>query len=275
MGQHDTPISFTNFNPLCKDHNVVFTPYLATEDADTMDVIFRGSDAEVEAFTKHWETDGQGLMAQNGLDAGIKLRPNLADLKEIGPNFDARWKSYFEGAPDKPVMWLGTFSTYAGNYPLPGVTALRKYFSAVYYVEYPVSTGHVHISNGLDPYGKLDFEPGYLNDATDIGILRWGYKKGREFARRMGVYRGEYVPGHPTFPDGSKATPQTYAKPVPVLTPDIDYSVEDDRAIDEYHRRADCSIAPSNVSANTYNTALAIGEKAALIISQDLGILGV
>jgi len=35
---------------------------------------------------------------------------------------------------------------------------------------------------------------------------------------------------------------------------------------------ADLSIAPSNVNANTYSTTLAIAEKAAIIIAQDLGI---
>jgi len=38
---------------------------------------------------------------------------------------------------------------------------------------------------------------------------------------------------------------------------------------------AECSISPDNVGANTYNTALAIGEKAAVIIAEDLGIKGV
>ena len=38
---------------------------------------------------------------------------------------------------------------------------------------------------------------------------------------------------------------------------------------------SDCSIAPGNVGANTYNTAIAIGEKAAVIIAEDLGIKGV
>ena len=37
---------------------------------------------------------------------------------------------------------------------------------------------------------------------------------------------------------------------------------------------SDCSIAPGNVGANTYNTAIAIGEKAAVIIAEDLGIKG-
>jgi alcohol oxidase len=37
----------------------------------------------------------------------------------------------------------------------------------------------------------------------------------------------------------------------------------------------DLSIAPSNVAANTYSTALVIGEKAAVIIAEELGIEGV
>jgi len=37
----------------------------------------------------------------------------------------------------------------------------------------------------------------------------------------------------------------------------------------------DISILPENVGSNTYNTAIAIGEKAAVIIAQDLGIAGV
>jgi alcohol oxidase len=38
---------------------------------------------------------------------------------------------------------------------------------------------------------------------------------------------------------------------------------------------ADLSICPANVAANTYSTALVIGEKAAVIIAEELGIKGV
>jgi len=38
---------------------------------------------------------------------------------------------------------------------------------------------------------------------------------------------------------------------------------------------ADLSICPSNVGANTYSTALVIGEKAAVIIAEELGIKGI
>ncbi|KAG5649963.1 hypothetical protein H0H81_001310 [Sphagnurus paluster] len=291
------------------DHNLIFAPYIASEDADTLDDLFSGKDEELEPYATRWEKDGGGLMRHNGIDAGIKMRPNAEDLREIGPEFQPRWSAYFANAPDKPVAWIGTLAAYAGGNP---TVPRGKYFSFGYYTEYPFSVGRVHITSGLDAYGKLDFEPGYLDHIYDMGVLRWGYKKSREFARRMDCYRGELKIGHPVFPAGSKAKTDESAKPVPIDAPDIEYSAEDNKAIDEFHRGnvqtswhsigtcamkpreeggvvdanlnvygtvnlkvADCSIAPANVSANTYNTALAIGEKAAVIIAKELGISGV
>lgn len=37
----------------------------------------------------------------------------------------------------------------------------------------------------------------------------------------------------------------------------------------------DMSICPGNVGSNTYSTAVTVGEKAALIIAEELGIKGV
>jgi alcohol oxidase len=67
-------------------------------------------------------------------------------------------------------------------------------------------------------------------------VLRWGYKKGREIARRMASYRGEFEPGHPRFPQGSQAATGASTGPVDVSSPDIIYSTEDNQAIDTYHR---------------------------------------
>jgi hypothetical protein len=50
------------------------------------------------------------LQITSAVDAGIKIRPNEADLREIGPDFERRWKEYFADAQDKPVMWLGPFT---------------------------------------------------------------------------------------------------------------------------------------------------------------------
>ena len=40
----------------------------------------------------------------------------------------------------------------------------------------------------------------------------------------------------------------------------------------DLNKISDMSICPENVGANTYNTALAIGAKAAVLIAEDLGL---
>lgn len=133
----------------------------------------------------------------------------------------------------------------------------------------------------------------------------------REIARRLPYYAGELELGHPKFPSGSAAAlepgPITNAEQIK----DIEYSAEDDKAIDEWIRGnlsttwhslgtckmaprekggvvdgslnvygtvglkiADLSMVPENVGANTNNTALAVGEKAAVIIARELGVKG-
>ncbi|KAG6826163.1 hypothetical protein H0H92_000913 [Tricholoma furcatifolium] len=205
------------------DHNTKFVPYFASDDADTLDTIFRGVEDEVKP-----------LSVISGLDAGIRLRPTEKDLKDLGPDFEETWKNYFENAPDKPIMFLGTLAAFVGA---PPAAPRRKYFSCAVFTGYPVSRGRVHIGSGLDPYGKLDFETGFLNHPADLCVLRWVYKKGRELARRMRCYRGEYAPAHPEFPKDSKAAADIATGPVDVAAPDIEYSAEDDKAIDDYYRK--------------------------------------
>jgi len=201
-----------------------------------------------------------------------------------------------------------SFACYFGKSLKP----LGKIFNVTYFSGYPVSVGRVHITSGLDPYGKLNLESGYLDDPADLVILRWAYKHAREIGRRMEFYRGDLQLGHPTFAEGSQAVTQLANAPAEISASKIVYSKEDDHAIDEFHRRtvesmahpngtcamkpreqggvvdarlnvygvqnlkiADCSITPANVGANTYNTAIAIGEKAAVIIAKDLDIKGV
>jgi hypothetical protein len=71
--------------------------------------------------------------------------------------------------------------------------------------------------------------------AADLAVLRWGYKRSRELARRMRYYRGEFVAKHPTFGEDSQASCKQ-AMPVDVTAPDILYTEEDDKAIDAYSR---------------------------------------
>jgi alcohol oxidase len=127
------------------DHHASVMPFLASEDADTL--ILREEEAQLERMSNFAETRHIRLICQSsfrvavgsewqgfdvpqveptvnllnhlsstlfslisGFDAGIKIRPNEKDLKDIGPAFEERWKSYFADARDKPVMWIGTLA---------------------------------------------------------------------------------------------------------------------------------------------------------------------
>ena len=53
----------------------------------------------------------------------------------------------------------------------------------------------------------------------------------------MPVYRGEFVTDHPNFPKDSKVKNNAVATPVDATAPAIEYTSEDDKAIDDYHRQ--------------------------------------
>lgn len=65
-----------------------------------------------------------------------------------------------------------------------------------------------------------------------MAVLRWAYKKTREYARRFKFYRGEVQASHPLFSSTSQAAAhQNATGPVAVSAPDIVYTAEDDRKI--------------------------------------------
>ncbi|KAI0643101.1 alcohol oxidase-like protein [Trametes meyenii] len=288
------------------DHQLVLTPYIAAESMHTLDVIVENNEAEIQKWTKQWKENGTGLLATNGLEAGIKIRPSKTDLDVIGDAFRKRWLDYYAPAPDKPVLWIAAGSLLAGN--RPNVYG-AKYYTVAWYLEHPASIGYSHITSADDPESPLNFHPGYLDSPEDMALHKWGYKRTREYARRLKSYRGEVAMRHPAFSPTSKVAVGPHDGPVSVTAPDLEYSSEDEKALEEYIKRAvttawhsmgtcamkrreengvvdsrlnvhgvrnlkvvDLSICPGNVAANTYSTAVVIGEKAALIVAQDLGI---
>ncbi|KAI0712761.1 alcohol oxidase-like protein [Cerioporus squamosus] len=289
-----------------QDHQVIFAPYVAAEGTQTLDGIVTDNEAEVKKWTEQWKANGTGLMANNGIDSGIKLRPFKKDLDVIGDDFRKRWLEYYAPAPDKAVIWLGSVALYQGD---RSKVPVDKAFSIGWFLYHPVVIGKLHITSGEDVDAPLDFYTGYLDDPADMALHKWGYKLSREFARRMPSYRGEVIGGHPNFSEGSKAVARLHDRPVPVSEPDIEYTAEDEKALEDYVRQTvstawhalgtcamkprkdygvvdsrlnvygveglkivDMSICPGNVAANTYSTAVVVGEKAAAIIGQDLGV---
>ncbi|KAG1773973.1 hypothetical protein EDD22DRAFT_965233 [Suillus occidentalis] len=289
------------------DHDVVLVPYLAADEVVTMDPLWRGEESATKDALAQWTSNGKSLIASNGVDAKIKWRPDSDELKAMGSAFQPRWNEFFRDRPDKCVAIFSLIAGYIG--PLFGTIPPRNYMMAAYFTLYPASAGSVHIK--MDKNGKeaLDFTTGFLDDPSDIVPINFAYKKMREIYRRMPSYRGELAEAHPKFPEGSAAACGEASGPVDLNAPDIIYTAEDDAAIEKYHRDcvqttwhslgtcamkpraeqgvvdarlnvygvtnlkvADMSIVPKNVGTNTYSTALLIGEKAAMIIAEDLGI---
>jgi alcohol oxidase len=293
-----------------QDHNLLFIKYFAADEAQSLDAIFRNEEGAIDAAAAEFGKTRKQISMHNSLDAGIKWRPTPSEVAELGPEFQEHWESYFANAPDKPVLWMGIGSTFVGDYT---VVPPRKYYSMVLYTEYPLARGHVHVTHADDVSAPADFVPGYFESKADVRPLTWGYKFLREIARRMPHFRGEPPVVHPEFAPGGPASVVAHAEgPVPLDAPRIVYSEEDERALEEFARAqvatswhslgtcamkprvqggvvdaklnvygvrglkvADLSVAPGNVSANTYGTALVIGEKAAVIIAEELGIKGV
>ncbi|KAH8988749.1 alcohol oxidase-like protein [Lactarius hatsudake] len=293
-----------------QDHNILFLEFFAANEAQTMDAIFRNEEGAIDVVAAEFGKTRKEISMHNSIDAGIKWRPKPSEVAELGPEFQEYWDSYFANAPDKPVLWMGVGSAFIGD---PTLVPRRKYFTLAIFTEHPVARGHVHITHADDVSAPADFVPGYLESKVDVQPLTWGYKFAREIARRMPHFRGEPPVLHPAFaPSGPAAVVAHAEGPVSFDAPRIVYSEEDERALEAFVRAivattwhslgtcamkpreqggvvdarlnvygvrglkvADLSVPPANVSANTYGTALVIGEKAAVIIAEELGIKGV
>lgn len=193
----------------------------------------------------------------------------------------------------------------------PSLTTGEPCVSTTVFTVYPFSRGHIHIT-GPAVSDPVDFETGFFADSGQLDVKKhmWMYKKQREVIRRMECYRGEIPACHPPFAaESGAACVRLTDGPLPAGAPDIEYSAEDDAVLERWLREnvgttwhslgtckmlprdemgvvnpnlgvygvrnlkiADLSIAPRNVAANTNNTALAIGEKAADIFIKELGL---
>ncbi|TCD66629.1 hypothetical protein EIP91_001096 [Steccherinum ochraceum] len=290
-----------------QDHFCSITTHIASDESVTLDAIAQGNPAEIEKWHNQWVKDGTGLMAGNAMDAGIKYRPTETELQTIGPKFRAVWDSLYANAPDRSVMWLGASSVCLtpGVPPTPG----QKYFGVGYFLNQPNFIGSTHITSADDPNAPYDYNPGDIDNEADMEFHVYAYKLSREFARRMACFRGEHPAQVPAFPEGSAALLKGVTAPVPADAPNVQYTAEDDKAIRDMVKKfsmianhaagtcammareqggvvdsrlnvygvaglkvADLSISPVIVGANTYSTAVVIGEKAAVLIAEDLGI---
>lgn len=290
-----------------QDHHLIFYPYhTSLGPEDTIDEYLSGRKERSE-FIADANKEG-GKKGWNAIDVCSKIRPTDEHIAALGPEFQAAWDKDFKNNPNKPLMLTGVVSTYLGD---QSTIPAGQYVSVANYTAYPYSRGHMHIT-GPNLNDDIDFDLGFFTDDNDIDVKKhiWAYKNQREIMRRTDMYRGELALGHPKFPEGSDAATQQRDAPIGMDVPNIKYTAEDDKAIEQFVREnvnttwhslgtnkmaplekggvvdknlnvhsvkglkvVDLSIAPENVGANTNNTALVIGEKGADIIAKELGLI--
>lgn len=237
-------------------------------------------------------------------DICAKLRPTAEEIAALGPEFQKDWDREFANFPTRPMMLCGVVNAFLAD---PSLVEPGQYVTMGTYTAYPLSRGSIHITSKEDVINGYEFDAGFLREPSDLKKQLWAYKMSREIARRLPYYAGELALGHPKFAAGSKAALQS--GPLGADVADIEYSDDDDRLIEDWIRDnlnttwhslgtcamkpreqggvvdaslnvygvrglkvADLSMVPENVGANTNNTALAVGEKAAAIIGHELGI---
>jgi alcohol oxidase len=238
------------------------------------------------------------------IDVAGKLRPNDVEAEDLGAAFHDIWRRDWAPNPEKPMIIMNFINTFVGN---PADIAPDEQHLTIGSISlYPYSRGSIHIT---DSAGSYDFDAGFLSHVADVKKQVWGYKRARAIARKLPFFKGEVAATHPQYPNGSAAAAIVSSSAEHVGEEMISYSAEDDAAIEAWIRRsvgttwhslgtcamkpreeggvvdfrlnvygtqalkvADLSIAPDNIGGNVGNTAFAIGEKAALLVAEDLGI---
>ncbi|KAF5375974.1 hypothetical protein D9757_009477 [Collybiopsis confluens] len=241
-----------------QDHYTTLSIFRVSNESWTTDDFLRGVNGVQKEIFAEWETSPErARLSSNAIDAGFKIRPTEEELKEMGPEFNALWDTYFKDKPDKPVMFGSIVSgAYADHTLLPP----GKYITIFLPQEYPASRGKIHIKSS-SPYVLPSFDSGFMNHKADFAPIRWSYKKTREVARRMDAFRGELTSHHPHFHPASpaackdidiKTAKQIYPDGLTVgihmgtwhkpgeeynaskVHDDIQYTKEDDEAIDNW-----------------------------------------
>ncbi|KAJ6256002.1 hypothetical protein Dda_9296 [Drechslerella dactyloides] len=282
------------------DHTLLFNAYTTNSPPeDSFDPFLDGRrpfETEIAALS---DASKPRYIAWNSIDIAAKVRPTEVELATARPVFQEIWAKDFAD-PTRPMAVMIFAPIHVGDHSnLPR----KQYMSAVNFPSYSYSRGSIHITS-VDADAPANFDSGMLSHPWDVEAHVLSYKRQREVIRRMKAFAGpDGIIAGPKFLDSGKA------KHWPTDGSPTEYTKEDNDAIEDFVRSAvetcwhsagtaamkgredggvvdselnvygveglkvaDISIMPSMVAANVYSTALLVGEKAACIIAEELGL---
>ncbi|KAG6329171.1 hypothetical protein ID866_9918 [Astraeus odoratus] len=253
--------------------------------------------------------------AANAMDGLLKMRPTPRELESMGPDFGTRWESFFKNSPDKPVANIVAVPTCLRDpSTLPQGNIVQGGYYILYpgsVGRVHISSGQdANAPPDFDPQCLLD--PSDLS--LLIMLYKKSRELLRRMPCFRGEVPSLHPMFPEGSAAACKRTegPVPINAPDIVYSPEDNKAIEKytrDRVQSIWHSLGTCamkprdqggvvdarlnvygveglkvavlnplkdmSIAPKNVGTNTYSTALVIGEKAAVIIAEDLGIKGV
>ncbi|KAK0648237.1 GMC oxidoreductase-domain-containing protein [Cercophora newfieldiana] len=293
-----------------QDHNLlVYTFHSSLDPSDTMDPLATGRVSPADLFARNdpilgWNAQDITCKLRPS-DADVTaLGPDFQaawdrDFKSA-PERPLMLGSLVGAFPADPSLLPETPAQY---FAISTFTAY-PYSRGHVHISSPASTG--------DSLTRaVDFDPGFFSDPRDVKCHVWAYKTFRALARRMSSFRGEFAALNPPFPSTSAAfcAPDKLSGPLPADVAEITYTPEDDVILEKWLREnvgttwhslgtcamksreeggvvdwglnvhgteglkvVDLSVVPKNVAANTAATAMVIGERAAGLIIEELGL---
>ncbi|KAI0141763.1 hypothetical protein GGR57DRAFT_486750 [Xylariaceae sp. FL1272] len=178
------------------DHHMVLYPYKSSlEPRETIDGVQSG-----RMNIEHFMSAKADVMGWNAQNVHGKVRPTEEEVARLSPS---------SGTPGNEISAIALATPVAvicpvGGYPVdPTKLAPIQYLGIAVFTLNLYSRGHVHIT-GPSINDPLDIESRLLTDpkGCDLEMQKWAYKRQREIARRMAIFRSELPLG------GSRHSPR-------------------------------------------------------------------
>ncbi|KAI1126732.1 alcohol oxidase-like protein [Nemania abortiva] len=252
------------------------------------------------------------VLGWNGFDSSAKIRPSEAEVDGLGSAYRRLWDRDYKAIPEKPLSTVILSTGILGDprtVPEDSYISLGVYNTYPYSRGHVHITGP-NFEDPLDFETGFLADEHNFDLTTHIWGYKKQREVARRMNCYRGEVEG-HIPSFPPGSKAAVATPLTQPNAGDDINNLIEYGPDDDAAIGDWVRKnittcwhglgtckmapldggdmgvvdealnvhgtlalkiADLSIAPGNVSANTNNTALMIGEKAADIIIRELSL---
>ncbi|CAD0017979.1 unnamed protein product, partial [Aureobasidium pullulans] len=226
-----------------QDHHLVLYPYKTSlKPEQTLDGLLSGRKDFGESIQNQ-----DPMLGWNGIDACSKIRPTNEEIEAMGPNFKEHWDRDFKDRPTRPVMLTGVVQAFLGDQKV-----LPQREDGVPQ-QYCTMGSKAALQDG--PAAKFSSQ----EDRNNLPEIEYSAEDDKAIEKhvRDNVNTTWHSLGT------CRMAPRDKGGVV-----DADLNVYGVTGL----KLCDLSICPGNVGANTNNTALLVGEKAADIFARDLGL---